>query len=114
MKRFSYIMLVILVLMSCNIDDVITTNLPPQIILDNSSRVFTTKVDRPLTIAPRYENVADATYQWSIEGGNYTIDSATQPSLTFETSTQGSYYVTLMVTTDYGTDEEEMRIDVVE
>ncbi len=114
MKRFSYLILVVLVLISCNIDDVITTNLPPEIILANSSRVYTTKVNRTLTIAPQYENVTDAIYQWSVEGENYIIDSAIEPTLTFEASAQGSYYVTLTVTTDYGTDVEEMRIDVVE
>lgn len=113
-KRVVYLLFIVVAFISCNIDEVITTELPPEIIFENDSRVYTTKINRPLTIAPLYENADNATYQWSIEGYNGNIGVVTEPSFTFTPSELGSFYVTIVVVTDYGMAEEELRVDVVE
>ena len=114
MKRILFFLIVVLVMISCNKNEFITTELPPEIILPNNSGVFTTKVNRPITITPSYNHVEDAFYLWSVENYDGYIQSVTEPSFTFSTDREGSYYVHLGVTTDYGSAQEEMRIDVVE
>ena len=114
MKRLLFLLMVIVALTSCNEGSLITTEMPPEIIIDNTSGVYTTKVDRPITITPQYKYVEDALYQWSVEGYDGYIQSVNEPSFTFTSSEVGSYYVQVKVTTDYGTDREEVRIDVVD
>ncbi len=113
-KRLFFLCLVAIALISCNVDDVITTELPPEIVFETDSRVFTTKVDRPLLIEPMYKYADDATYQWSVDGYSHYESVTNRPSFTFTASEVGSYYVTIHVTTTYGSDEEELRVDVVE
>ncbi len=114
MKRLIYLFPLVFILLSCNKDDVITTQLPPEIVLDNTWGIYTTKVDRPITIAPTYNNAEDAMYVWKVENYDGYIQSVTDSIFTFVASQEGSYYVSVTVTTDYGSDTEEMRIDVVE
>lgn len=114
MKRISFFIMVAMLMISCNKNEVITTELPPEIVLENTSGVFTTKVNRPITISPSYKYVDDALYLWSVENFDGYIQSVTDPTFTFTSNEVGSYYVHLEVSTEYGCDEEEMRIDVVE
>lgn len=95
---------------SCNIDDVITTAMPPKIILDSESGIYTVKQGRDIVIAPSYESAEGATYNWTMEGKVL----GTSPSLVFKQETTGSYYITLSIVTDGGSDEEEIRVDVVD
>lgn len=101
---------IVMTLSSCQIDEVITTPLPPKIILDNESGIYAVKQGRELTIAPQYEMAEGATFCWSLEGKVV----GTSTSLTFCQEQVGSYYLTLTVRNEGGVDEEEMRIDVVE
>ena len=113
MKRFLdflFLCVIVVVSSSCNIDEEITTSLPPEIKLDSQSGIYTTKQGREITIAPNYESAAGATYSWTMEGrliGN-------EPSLTFMREECGEYYIVLSVTTDSGSDSEEIRVDVLE
>ena len=102
--------MVLLITSSCNIDDVITTTVPPQIAFEGSSRLYTVKVGRQIVITPQYTSVEDAQYCWSCDGE--TISQT--PTLTFSHTQSGQYYITLTVTTPFGTAQEEIRIDVVD
>ena len=105
-----FLCVIVVIASSCNIDEVITTSMPPRIILDSESGVYTVKQGREVIIAPSYESAENATYRWTMDGrllGN-------EVSLTFSREKLGEYYIILTVTTDAGTDSEELRVDVVE
>ena len=95
---------------SCNVDEDITTALPPNIVLDSETGIYTVKQGREILIAPGYESAEEATYCWTM-GGEVL---GTSPSLSFMGEETGQYFITLTVTTEGGYDEEEIRVDVVE
>ena len=95
---------------ACNINEDITTSLPPKILLDSETGIYTVKTGREITIAPNYESAEGATYYWTMN--NEVI--GTSPSLTFISEEIGEYYIVLTVSTDSGTDSEEIRVDVVD
>ena len=94
---------------SCNIDEEITTALPPEIKLDSPTGIYTTKQGREIVIAPNYESAEGATYSWKIDGRLVGKES----SLRFMREDVGEYYILLTVTTKDGSDSEEIRVDVV-
>ena len=107
---FLFLSVIVAISSSCNIDEEITTSLPPKIHLDSDSGIYTVKQNREVIIAPSYDNVDGATYSWKMDGrliGN-------EPSLTFIREAVGEYYIDIIVTTDAGSDSEEIRVDVVE
>ena len=113
MKRvleFLFLSVIVVIASSCNIDEEITTSLPPKIYLDSSSGVYTVKQGREVVIVPSYENAEGATYSWKMDGrliGN-------EASLSFMREKIGEYYILLTVTANTGSDSEEIRVDVVE
>ena len=112
MKRllqFSFFSIIVL-LSSCIIDDDITTSLPPKILLDSETGVYTVKRGRELVIAPNYESAEGATYYWTMNGD--VIGSAA--SLSFISEEIGEYFIVLTISTESGKDSEEIRIDVVD
>ena len=100
----------VVVASSCNIDEEITTALPPKIYLDSDSGIYTVKQGREVIIAPSYDNVEGATYSWRMDGRLIGNDA----SLAFMREECGEYYIDIIVTTDAGSDSEEIRVDVVE
>ena len=84
--------------------------MPPKIILDSETGIYTTKQGREIIIAPSYESAEGASYSWIVEG-RYLGNS---PTLSFMRESVGEYYITLTVTTNAGSDREEIRVDVVE
>ena len=102
-----WLLVFVVILTSCNIDD---EYFAPKIILDNETGIYTVKYGREIVVKPSYEHAEKATYCWTMEGEVLGIS----PSLSFSQQEVGEYYVTLKVTTEYGSDEEEIRIDVVE
>ncbi len=98
------------VLSSCNREDVITADMPPSVDLGETGGVFTAKIGRPLTIAPKYENVAGATFCWELDGEIIS----TSPELTRQWDVQGSFYLFLTVANEAGQTRVELRVDVVE
>ena len=113
MKRvldFIFLSVIVAISSSCNIDEEITTALPPKIILDSETGIYTTKQGREIIIAPSYESAEGASYSWIVDG-RYLGNS---PTLSFMRESVGEYYITLTVTTNAGSDREEMRVDVVE
>ena len=113
MKRvldFIFLSVIVAISSSCNIDEEITTALPPKIILDSETGIYTTKQGREIIIAPSYESAEGASYSWIVDG-RYLGNA---PTLSFMRESVGEYYITLTVTTNAGSDREEMRVDVVE
>lgn len=84
--------------------------MPPKIVLDNNTGVYTVKQGRELIIAPSYENAVGATYSWKLDGRLIGNDA----SLSFSRDAIGEYYIVLTVTANTGSDSEEIRVDVVE
>ena len=107
---FLFLSVIVVLSSSCNIDEEITTSLPPKIILDSHSGVYSVKQGRELTIAPSYENAEDATYSWKMDGRLIGNDA----SLRFMREAVGEYYIVLTVTASTGSANEEIRVDVVE
>ena len=110
MKRFVEKLLLLIstaILVACNISEEF---FPPKITLDNGTGIYTVKYGRVLVITPTYEHIENATFCWIMDGEVL----ATSPTLSFSKDEVGEYYITLTVSTDYGTDEEELRVDVVE
>ena len=113
MKRvleFIFLSVIVAISSSCNIDEEITTALPPKIILDSDTGIYTIKQGREVIIAPSYESAEDASYSWIMDGRLL----GTSPTLSFMRERVGEYYITLTVTTSAGSDKEEIRVDVVE
>ena len=77
--EFLMLNLIVVIFSSCNIDEEITTALPPQIILDNETGIYTVKQGRVITITPSYESAEKATYSWTMAGKVI----GTSPSLSF-------------------------------
>ena len=100
-------LLIFVALTACNINEEFFA---PKITLDNETGIYTVKYGREIIIRPTYEHAENATFSWTIDGE--VVE--TSPSLSFSREEVGEYYVTLKVATDYGSDEEEIRIDVVE
>ena len=100
-------LLIFVALSACNINEEFFA---PKITIDNETGIYTVKYGREIVIRPTYEHAENATYSWTIDGE--VVE--TSPSLSFSREEIGEYYVTLKVATDYGSDEEEIRIDVVE
>ena len=103
-------MSLVVVSSSCDIDEDITTTLPPKIILDNETGIYTVKQGREIVIAPDYESAEGATYSWTMNGE--VLGSS--PSLKFMQEEVGKYFVTIAVSNEGGVTKEEIRVDVVE
>ena len=93
---------------SCNRDEVITAILP-EIIIEGDG-VYSVMVGEEIRLAPEYRNVEGATFEWRIDEEVV----GTERAYVFMAEEAGEYYVKLTVTTDSGSDSEEMRIDVTE
>ena len=93
---------------SCNRDEVITAILP-EIIIEGDG-VYSVMVGEEIRLAPEYRNAEGATFEWRIDEEVV----GTERAYVFMAEEAGEYYVKLTVTTDSGSDSEEMRIDVTE
>ena len=107
---FLFLCVIVVVSSSCNIDEEITTSMPPKIYLDSDDGIYTTKQGREVVIAPDYESAEGATYSWTMDGRLL----GTSPSLSFMRDECGEYYIVLTVKTFAGSDSEEIRVDVLE
>jgi len=95
---------------SCNWNEVIddVKQMPPEIILDNTSAVYTMTAGEELTISPSYKYVKDAEYAWTCEGKLL----ATTPSLRYTDDVVHSVYIQITVRTEAGSASDEIRVDV--
>ena len=112
MRRFlEYIIVCVMVIISssCNIDEEITTSLPPKIIIDGSGS-YRVRLGDELRLAPRYENNDEATYSWSIEG----VELSNQPTYTFTAQSKGITKILLTISNTSGSDSREFNITVID
>ena len=112
MRRFlEYIIVCVMVIISssCNIDEEITTSLPPKIIIDGSGS-YRVRLGDELRLAPRYENGDEATYSWSIEG----VELSNQPTYTFTAQSKGITKILLTVSNTSGCDSREFNITAID
>lgn len=96
---------------ACNKNEVITTALPPEIVVENDG-IFTTKVGRALFLQPQVKNIEgqNVTYAWTMDG----VSLGNRSSCTFLSDEAGTFYLTLRVESATGSDEADFRIEVYE
>jgi hypothetical protein len=80
----------------------------PVISFSNATGIYTVKIGKTITIEPTVENDEDALYSWTSEGKII----GTEKNLTYKWEKTGQVFITFKVVTDYGSDEEEIRVDV--
>lgn len=98
-------------LAACNRDDVITRSSQPEIVWENNANVFEVKTGRSVRIAPSYLHAEGAVFCWTTDGETVCTDAA----YLYEAGDEPTVvYMTLEVSTDAGSDREELRIDVLE
>ncbi len=109
---FLVVGIVLLVLSSCNKDDVIEdlTGRVPVITLDSEDGIYTVKVGRELTIAPDVANADGATYTWISD--NEIISHSQQLTVSYDDPQD--VYVIFRVETPAGTAQEEIKIEVLQ
>ncbi|MBO7189353.1 MAG: hypothetical protein J6V55_02070 [Alistipes sp.] len=111
MRRvLEYIIVCVMVISSsCNIDEEITSSLPPKISIEGNGS-YRVRLGEELRIAPRYENCDEATYSWSIEGK----EVCNEQRYTFTPNSVGITKITLAVTTSSGSDSRLFTITTVD
>lgn len=98
------------IMQSCNMDEVIVKDAPPEILLDSETGIYTTKTGRAVTISPEYRNAEGAEYAWNMDGKSV----CSEPSYTYTPDRTGSTYITIEIKTKAGSDKEEIRIDALD
>ena len=112
MRRFlEYIIVCVMVIISssCNIDEEITTSLPPKISIEGNGS-YRVRLGDELHLAPRYENGDKATYSWSIKGA----ELSNQPTYTFTAQSKGITKILLTVSNTSGCDSREFNITAID
>lgn len=104
-----FLSVVMVIASSCNRDEVITTQPLPEIILEGGG-VYSVMVGEEIRLAPEYRNAEGATFEWRID--NEVV--CTECAYVFQATEAGEVYVSISVTTDSGSNTEELRIDVGE
>lgn len=111
-KIFSPILLCILLLASCNKDDLVTADSEqvPVIELDSETGIYYVKTGRELTISPSYKYADNALFAWTIDGKLVS----TEPALIYSWDKPGDVYVTLRIDNANGYAEEELKVEVLD
>lgn len=112
MRRvLEYIIVCVMVIISssCNIDEEITTSLPPKIIIEGNGS-YRVRLGDELRLAPRYENGDEATFSWSIED----VELGNEPTYTFTAQSKGLTKILLTVSNISGSDNREFNITVID
>ncbi len=106
------ILSVVLIASSCNRDEVITTDFPPEIELSTDGGIYQVKVGHELLISLNVKNGEDAHYLWQTSRGEeWTTPSA---ELRYTSNEIGTVYITLTATSPNGSDSEELRVDILD
>lgn len=106
-----YIIVCVMVIISssCNIDEEITTSLPPKISIEGNGS-YRVRLGDELHLAPRYENSDEATYSWSIEG----VELSNEPTYTFTAQSKGTTKLILTVSNTSGSDSRVFNITAID
>lgn len=102
----------ILLLASCNKDDLVTADSEkvPVIELDSENGIYSIKTGRELTISPSYKYADDALFAWTIDDKLIS----TEPVLVYSWDKPGDVYVALRVDNENGYAEEELKVEVLD
>ncbi|MCD7935224.1 MAG: cell surface protein [Tannerellaceae bacterium] len=95
---------------ACNKDEEITEPegvKPPVISLDNSSALYSVKIEKPFTILPEVTNEEDAVFSWKLDGQIIS----TEKELTYTLYEAGEYILSFRADNRAGSDEVEIRVD---
>lgn len=110
-KSICIISALLLILVSCNKDDIIfDETLAPKIEFSENEGVYQVKIGRNIEIEPQISNSEDAIITWSVN--NHIICRGEIFNYIFQET--GEYFVTVAAHNEYGSSYEEIRIDVVE
>ncbi|MBE9488016.1 MAG: PKD domain-containing protein, partial [Bacteroidetes bacterium] len=109
-KIISLLYIITLTLITgCNED--VTKNINkelPKISFEEDSPIYVAKIGNDIVLAPTIENDENATYKWEIDEKIV----GTEKTYTFSSNENGSYFIKLTVTNQYGSSDEEFRVDV--
>ena len=97
-----------ILLVSCNIDEEVNFGEAPRIELLGSG-VYGLKLGETLTISPRVESAEGASYKWTLDGKKVGVAA----SYRFKAEQVGTFYLTLEVSNEMGSDKADFRIEVV-
>ncbi len=92
----------------CSQSDQLDATTPPAITFGEESLIYSLKVGESLTLTPTVENGDGASYAWSLDG----VLVCEEPSCTLSFESNGTYYLSLLVTSAAGDDVADIRIDV--
>ena len=82
--------------------------LPPEVAL-SGDRIYRIELGESVSFAPSFSHLTDdAVIRWILD--DQLVGSS--PTYTFSSETSGVYYLTVEVTTEFGSDRIEIRIDV--
>ncbi|MDR1183129.1 MAG: PKD domain-containing protein [Bacteroidales bacterium] len=105
------VLLAAIVPVSCNNEDEeLRPSKLPIISFENTTGIYTVKIGKTITIEPFVENDENAMYSWTAEGKILS----TEKILTYSWNKTGQVFITFKVLTDYGSADEEIRVDVAE
>jgi hypothetical protein len=114
MQRIALAIAIVLTLTACNKGTTITDEpapAPPKIVLTGETGVYALRLGQSLTLDPQVENDVQGQYQWFVDDSPVT---SLGKAYTFIAEVEGVYYLRFRVSTPYGSDEEEFRVDVSE
>jgi len=100
----------VLLFSSCSTDETYEVLGAPAVTFDESSGVYTVKVDKEVKITPTVINVSNPLYTWRM--GNKLL--STEKDFTFSSDEIGEYFIFLRVDDENGSTEEEVKIEVLE
>ena len=113
MRRIDTILLAaaLFLAVSCNWNEIIVDVKPmlPEIVLDNSSAVYSMTAGEQLTVSPIYKYVVGATYAWTCDGKVLSNESV----LHYTDTVAHTVFIKITVTTEYGSTSDEIRVDVL-
>ena len=104
-----FLSVIVAISLSCNIDEEITTALPPRILADTKTS-YRLKVGDELRLAPNVENDDEASFSWSVEGR----EVSTERAYIFVAESVGRVCVTFCITTTSGEAKQDYTIDVID
>ena len=105
---FCPLLLGLLILGSCEKDDTGVEN-PPSVTLTNEEGIFEVKIGRNITIKPTVTNAIAPFYVWKLDGEVVSREAAYE----FSSKIPGQYFLTFQVNAANGSQEKEIRVDVL-
>ena len=111
-RKWGGLILLFALLVACNKDDVIEDEIPqlPVISFENENNIFTAKVNREIVITPTVEYAPNPRFSWY--SGTRLVGVEASFRKTYHQT--GEEFLRLVVDSDKGSAEEELKIEIVE